>query len=316
LASYVVRRLIQTIFVIILVSLITFSLMQIVPGDPVVAMLGSTVAATPEQIQLIRHELWLDRPMAVQYIHWVNGAIHGDFGKSIYFRSNVTDLLAERLPRTMYLAVIAFIISIVLGIAAGIISAIRRGGWLDNIVSLFANIGVGIPVFWLGIVGIFVFGLKLHWLPIFGYTSPTEDFILSTRQAIMPIICLAVPLLAVLTRQTRSSMLEVIRQDYIRTARSKGLRERIIVFRHALKNAFIPVITLIGLNTRVLIGGSVLVESVFNIPGVGRLLAQSAIAKDFLVIQGGVLLLSVIVCLANLAVDISYVWFDPRIRYD
>jgi peptide/nickel transport system permease protein len=225
-------------------------------------------------------------------------------------------LIKERVPITLYLSGWAFITSIVFGLLAGIISAVRRGSLLDNIVTLLANIGVAIPVFWLGICGIYILGLNLGWLPIQGYTSPFDDFVKSSKQAIMPIICLAAPFMAVMARQTRSNMLEVIRQDYIRTALSKGLRERVVVFGHALKNALIPVITLIGMHVRVLIGGSVLVEQVFNIPGMGRLIVTAAFDKDYLVVQSCIIVMSLITCLSNLAVEISYIWIDPRIRYE
>jgi peptide/nickel transport system permease protein len=313
-ANFIIRRLLQTVIVILIVTIISFLLMQLIPGDPVLTLLGTE--ATPGQIDALRKELWLDRPVYIQYLHWLDNSIHGDFGSSITLRQNVSTLLATRLPITLYLSLWAFIGSIILGIIFGIISAIRRGSWIDNIVSLLANSGVAVPVFWLGILGIYLFGLKAHWLPLQGYTSPTVDFVKSTRQAIMPVICLGVPFLAILTRQTRSSMLEIIRNDYIRTAMSKGLRERVIVIRHALRNALIPIVTLIGINLRTIIGGSVLVETVFNIPGMGRLLVQACFNKDFEVMQASLVLMSLITCISNLAVDISYGWIDPRVRYE
>jgi peptide/nickel transport system permease protein len=316
LAAYIVRRLIQTVLVILLVTIITFLLMHIIPGDPVMALLSHSTSVTQEEIDALRHDLWLDRPIYIQYFHWLNNILHGNLGKSLYFGREVSSLMGERFPVTMYLAGLSFIVAIILGIAAGIISAVRRGGWLDNIVSLIANIGIGIPVFWLGMVGIYFLGLNLGLLPIQGYTSPFVDLGKSLRQAVMPVICEAVPFIAILARQTRSSMLEVVRQDYIRTARAKGLLEQNVVFRHALKNAFIPVITLMGMHIRILLGGSVLVETVFNIPGLGRLLVSACLDKDILIVQAAVLLMSVITCLANLVVDISYGWFDPRIRYE
>ena len=310
--SFVINRLVQTIFVLLLVSFLVFALLRLTPGDPVRVMLG--VDASQAQVDELRHELWLDRPFFVQYGHWLGNAIQGDFGKSISFNTSVNEILMSRLPVTGYLAGIALVISVILGIVAGIFCAIRRGSFLDQIVSTLANIGIAVPIFWLGILGIFVFALNLHWLPVQGWTSPTQDFWLSTRKAIMPVILLAIPSIAVLARQTRSSMLEVIQQDYIRTAWSKGLSERVVVLRHALKGALIPVVTLLGLQVRLLVGGSVLVETVFNIPGMGRVLVNAALDKDFLIVQGGALVIGLVVCLANLLVDISYGWIDPRIK--
>lgn len=284
------------------------------PGDPAAAMLGTN--ATREEIDALRKELWLDRPFLVQYGHWFSNALHGDLGISVIYREPITDIFAARLPITLYLSFLAFVLCTFLGIAAGIICAIRRGGMLDQLVSVCANIGIAIPVFWLGILCIYLFGLKTGWLPIYGWTSPFDDFMQSSKKAIMPVIMLAIPGISVLARQSRSSMLEVIRQDYIRTAQSKGLRERVVMLRHALKNALIPVVTLMGLHVRILVGGSVLVETVFSIPGMGRLIVAGALNKDFLIVQGGVLFIGAIVSLANLLVDISYGWLDPRVRYE
>jgi peptide/nickel transport system permease protein len=316
LLSFIVRRLIQTVIVIFLVTLLTFLLLQMVPGDAVLTMLGMESTPSQEQIDALRHELWLDRPVLVQYVHWLSNAFQGDLGKSISDNRKVTDLMSQRLPITFYLSFIAFVVSTALGILLGIFSAIRRGGVLDSFISLLANIGVAVPVFWLGILCIYLLGLKLGWLSIQGFTWPTDDLVKSIRQTIMPVFCLAIPPIAVLARQTRSSMLEVVRQDYIRTAMAKGLRERAVVLRHALKNALIPVVTILGLQVRILVGGSVLVEQVFNIPGMGRLLVTAAFNRDFLVLQGGVLIIGLAVCLANLLVDLSYGWLDPRIKFE
>jgi peptide/nickel transport system permease protein len=215
----------------------------------------------------------------------------------------------------MYLSFIALILSTIFGVFFGIISAIRRGTFIDPLISVLANVGVAIPVFWLAILGAYYFGLKLHWLAISGFTWPTEDLVKSIKQTVMPVICLAVPSMAIIARQTRSSVLEVIHQDYIRTAMSKGLNERLVVMRHVLKNSMIPVVTLLALQVRVLFGGSVLVEQVFNINGMGRTLVTAAFSKDFPVMQAGVLLISTLVCVVNLLVDISYSWLDPRIRF-
>lgn len=312
--TYITRRFIQTVIVLFLVSFLSFMLIQIMPGDPAAAMLGPD--AKPDEVLSMRRELGLDKPFLVQYLNWLVNLLHGDLGKSLMYREPVTRLFATRLPVTLYLAFLAFILSGTLGIVAGIISAIRRGGFLDQIVSLSANVGIAIPVFWLGIIGIYFFGMKTGWLPIYGWTSPFEDFIKSAKQSLMPVILLAIPGISVLARQSRSSMLEVINQDYIRTAVSKGLLRSVVIFRHALKNALIPIVTLMGLHVRILVGGSVLVETIFSIPGLGRLMVGSAINKDILVVQGSVLLIGTVVCLVNLLVDISYGWLDPRTRYE
>jgi peptide/nickel transport system permease protein len=314
LTGYIIRRFIQTIIVLLIVTFISFLLLHLTPGDPAAAMLGTE--ASLEQIQALQKELWLDRPFIVQYGHWLFNVFHGDFGKSIMFRDPAIDVFAERLPITLYLSVLALILSTFFGIAAGIICAIRRGSILDQLVSLFANLGYSTASFFLGYIGILIFGFKLGWLPIAGYTSPFDNLWISIKQIIMPVIVLATPGIAVMARQTRSSMLEVIHQDYIRTAFSKGLMEKVIVMRHALKNALIPVVTLLGLQIRILVGGSVVIETVFNIPGLGLLLVQGAVNKDFIIIQGGVLLIGTIVCMANLLVDISYGWLNPRYQYE
>ncbi|NLL18318.1 MAG: ABC transporter permease [Clostridia bacterium] len=312
--NYIIKRAVLTVVVLFIVSFITFSLIHILPGDPAAAMLGDQ--ATMEEIEALRHELWLDRPFFVQYGHWLSNALQGDFGKSIMYRVPVSEIIAERLPVTLYLSFLSLILSTFIGIGAGIICAIRRGSLIDQIVSVVANAGVAVPIFWLGLLGIYVFGFTLEWLPLQGWTSPFDDFLKSSKQALMPVICLSVTGSSIITRQTRSSLLEVIRQDYIRTAWAKGMGEPRVVFKHALKNALIPVVTLVGLQLRVLVGGAVLTETVFNIPGMGRLLVDGALAKDFLIVQAGVLLIAVMVSLANLITDISHGWLDPRIRYD
>jgi peptide/nickel transport system permease protein len=311
--TFIVRRIILSIIVLLLITMLAFLLIHIMPGDPAIIMLG--MDASPEQIDALRKELWLDRPLVVQYGHWLSNAIQGDLGKSVVYREDVTGIIATRLPITIHLSFMALVLSTILGVGAGIICAIRRGGILDSVITLAANIGIATPIFWLGILGIYFLGLKLGLLPIQGYTSPFDNFWLSTKQAIMPVICLAIPSLALLARQTRSSMLEIVRQDYIRTAWAKGLRERIIVSKHALKNALIPVVTLLGIQLRILVGGSVLVETVFNIPGMGRLLVTAVLSKDFIIVQACILVIALLVLLANLLVDISYGWLDPRVRY-
>jgi len=268
-----------------------------------------------EMLDKLRHEFGLDKPVMVQYVVWLSDILKGDFGTSIFYHEKVGKLMLERFPVTLHLGLLAWLTSATLGIIAGLLAAVRRGKWVDKVVTPLTYIGVTIPVFWLGILLIFTFGLKLSWLPISGYTSPLDDFWLSTRQVVMPVICLAVFGLAANARQMRSSMLDVIQQDYIRTAWSKGLRERIIVIRHALKNSLIPVITLMGISISIIFGGSVLVETVFAIPGVGRLLVSSIFGQDYVVVQAISFVVALVVQMSNLIVDISYGFLDPRIRY-
>ncbi len=312
--TYIVRRLLFGIIVIFLVTIIIFYLIQMLPGDPARTALGDM--ASREQVEALRHELWLDRPLPVQYGHWLINTIRGDLGTSIVYHEPVIKMVAYRLPVTIHLAVSAFILSTIIGVAAGTICAVRRGGILDSIVTFFANIGVALPVFWLGMICIYFFGLKLGWVPTMGYTSPFDDLWLNFKQIVFPVFCIAVPAVAGITRQTRSSMLEVVRQDYIRTARSKGVRELTIVLRHALKNALIPVVTLLGIQLGFLVGGQVLVETVFNIPGMGRLITESALNKDFPIVQACTLLIVLIVVLVNILIDIFYGWLDPKVRYE
>jgi peptide/nickel transport system permease protein len=316
--TYIIRRLIIGLLIILLVTVIVFFSIRLLPGDPLIIYLGQQATSgsiTSVQLDELRHEYGLDKPIIVQYADWMNGLIHGNLGKSIYYHEDISTLLADRLPVTLVLGFTAFVLSTIFGILAGVLAAIRRGSWIDTVVTSLANIGVTIPVFWLGLLLMYFFGFKLNWLPIAGYVSPFSDPIEGIKTMIMPVACLAVTGLAGTARQTRSSMLEVIRQDYIRTAWSKGLRERIIIFRHALKISLIPVVTLMGIGVGLIFGGSVLVETVFAIPGLGRLLTQSIFAQDYTVIQSGTLVISAIIVLVNLIVDISYGWIDPRVRY-
>jgi len=293
-------------------------LMRILPGDPIYMLFtpNQVQALTEEEMAEIRREAGLDKPLLAQYFTWMGGIFRGDLGKSILHETYVADEVAKRLPITVYLGVLSFIIGLIIGIPMGVISAIRRGTWMDTVVTSLANLGITIPVFWLGIMLVFVFSLRLGWLPVMGFTSPFEDFWLSTRQIIMPVACLAVWPVAGTARQTRSSMLEVLRQDYIRTAWSKGLRERGVIIKHALKNGLIPVLTLAGMGIGTIVGGTVLIEQVFNIPGMGRLAVDAIFAQDYAFVQGVTLIIAVTVILANLLVDISYGWLDPRIRYN
>jgi peptide/nickel transport system permease protein len=270
---------------------------------------------TEEELAALRHEFGLDRPMYVQYADWISGVVRGDLGESIFLDVAVSEEMGSALPKTMFLGVLAWILALVLGIPFGIIAALRRGKWIDTIVTFMANIGITAPVFWVGIMLIHVFAVTLGWLPVMGYTSIFSDPLLAIKKMIMPIFCLALFPMAGTSRQARSAMLEVIRQDYIRTARAKGLAEFTITMRHALRNGIIPIVTLAGMQIRGIIGGSVLIESVFNIPGMGRLAVEGLQNQDYAIVQGVILLVATVTTLLNLLVDISYGYIDPRIRY-
>ena len=316
--AYIIRRLFMGVIIMLIVSIMVFLFMRLLPGDPLIVYISRSdmTDLSPEQMQRLKQKFGLDKPMPVQYVNWIAGIFHGDFGTSLYYNENVERLIAERLPITAYLGFMAFLLSGILGISFGVICAVRRGTWIDTVVTFLANIGITMPAFWLGIILIYLIALKAGLLPVHGYTSPFEDFWLSVKQAIMPVLCLSLFSIASLTRLTRSSMLEVVEQDYIRTAWSKGLGERLIILRHTMKNALIPVITVMGLQIAFIFGGSVLIETVFNIPGIGRLMTQSVMEQDFQVVQAGTLIIAAVVVFANLMVDISYGWLDPRIRYE
>ena len=313
---YAIRRFILAIIVIVLVSAIVFLMVRLLPGDPVLMVVSRSQIGTmtPEQLAQTRQEYGLDRPLYVQYLSYMGNIFHGDLGISMYYRLPVATLLAQRIPVTLYLGVLSMILSNVLGVLFGIISALRRGKNLDLFVTIFANIGVTIPIFWLGIMLIYLFGLILHWLPVMGYTSPFTNFWQSTRQVIMPVICLASFGIGSVARQTRSSMLEITRQDYVRTAWAKGLPERLVVFKHVLRNGIIPIVALFGMGVSTILGGSVLVETVFNIAGMGRLMVDGVNGLDFPVIQAVILCIATCVTLVNFITDLSYGWIDPRIR--
>jgi len=315
--AYIIRRLMLGVIILLLVTLLVFLAMRLLPGDPLIIFISQSQVEiySPEQLAEMRHEYGLDRSLPTQYISWIGNILRGDMGKSINLGQDVGYLISAKLPITIYFGVMSFIVSAFFGIIFGIICALRRGKWIDSVVTVLANIGITLPAFWVGILLMYLFSLMLHWLPTSGYIAPTESLGQSLRAAIMPVICLSLFSVASLTRQTRSAMLEVVNQDYIRTAWSKGLRERTIISRHTIKNAMIPVITILGLQVGLIFGGSVLIETVFNIPGMGRLMAESLFSHDYQIVQAGTLVIAVVVVLSNLIVDISYGWFDPRIRY-
>jgi peptide/nickel transport system permease protein len=315
--TYIIRRLIQSVFILLIVTLLVFLTMHILPGDPILIFIssGTLKNTSMEEIETLRHQFGLDRPLMVQYFSWLAGTFRGDFGTSITLREPVIKEIARRLPITFQLSALALIVSTIIGIPAGVICAVRRGKWVDTVVTILANAGITIPEFWLGIMLIYLFALKLGWLPVQGFTWLFVDFWKSVKQMIMPVFCLSIFSISSITRQTRSSMLEVMRQDYIRTAWAKGLKERLVIMKHGIKNGLIPIVTLLGMSFSFIVGGSVLIENVYNIPGMSRLVVNAVFVQDYPVVQGFVLLIATIILLTNLMVDISYGWLDPRIRY-
>jgi peptide/nickel transport system permease protein len=310
--AYLIKRLLQAIPILAIVSLLSFGLIKLVPGDPAVVMGGTT--ATFEEIEQIRRNLGLDRPIYVQIGAFYWNLLHGDLGNSLLLGQPVVGSIVERLPVTVWLASYALALTIVLGLATGIIAALQHNTWIDQLATGIALIGVSLPNFWLGLVLIVVFSVHLGWFPTSGFVAPTTDFTAFLRTATMPATALALLQIGLLTRITRSAMLEVLRQDYVRTARAKGLSEWSVVMKHALANAMIPVITVIGLIFSVLISGSIVIETVFSVPGIGSLLGNAILRRDYPMIQGGLLLVAVALMTLNLAVDMLYAYFDPRVR--
>jgi peptide/nickel transport system permease protein len=316
--TYIIRRLMHAVLVVLIVSLLVFLLMRLLPGDPILMYVasGDLQAISKEQVALLKHKLGMDKPLPVQYLDWLKNAVQGDLGKSILYRYDVLGEIGNRLPITLYLGLSAFVIGCIIGPLLGIISAVRRGKWLDNLVTVIANVGITAPPFWLGIILIYIFSLYLGLLPVYGYTSPFVDLWKNLKQSMMPIFVLATFPIASAARQTRSSVIEVMQQDYVRTAWAKGLSERMVIMRHVLKNALMPVVTLQGILLRNIIGGSVIVETVFAIPGMGKLVVDGMLSQDYTVVQGVILIVAVVVVISNLVVDILYGWLDPRIQYE
>ena len=311
---YAARRLLGVVPVLALVAVTSFLLVYLVPGDPAMVMLGSD--ATPQQIQALRAQMGLDRSLPEQFVLWLGQALRGNLGESFFLGRPVTQALMERLPATMQLAMLSLLFSLLIGIPAGIIAAVRQNSRWDQMVMVIAMGGISVPSFWLGLAMILLFSVQLGWLPSGGYVPLWEDLGRGLRTLILPAISLGFMQAALIARMTRSSMLEVLRQDYVRTAKAKGLGWSRVTLRHALKNAMIPVITTIGTAFGVLLGGAVIVEIVFTYPGLGRLVVLAVQRRDYPLVQGALLMTSVIYVVVNLAVDLLYSAFDPRITYE
>jgi peptide/nickel transport system permease protein len=303
---YVLKRVVLALPVLLGVSVVVFVAIRLIPGDPAQLMAGQ--AATQEVVQQIRQSLGLDQPVPVQYLYFLRNVVRGDLGRSLFNGAPVVEELAQRFPRTVRLALASIAVASLIGIPAGILAATRRSTWVDTAVMLVALAGVSVPVFWLGLNLILLFSVRLQWLPSFGYET--------WRHLVLPSLTLGAASAAIVARMTRSAMLEVLGQDYVRTARAKGLAERVVVNRHALRNALIPVVTVLGLQLGTLLSGAVLTETVFAWPGIGRLLVEAVLARDYPIIQGATLLIAATFVVLNVAVDVLYGLLDPRIRYE
>ncbi|SEA42418.1 peptide/nickel transport system permease protein [Thalassobacillus cyri] len=332
--NYIIRRLVSLVPVVIGVSILSFSLMHLVPGDPARSILGEK--ATETQLEMLREELNLNDPLVVQYGNFMGKIATGDLGESIKSKESVASEIGGRLPATIELTLFAMTVAVVVGVLAGVIAAVKQYSWFDNLSMSGALFGVSMPIFWLGLMMIWLFSVELNWLPPSGRLSNDielttitnlylvdsiltlngEAFVDALRHLLMPGIALATIPMAIIARMTRSSMLEVMKQDYIRTANAKGLAGRLVVFQHALKNASLPVLTVIGLQFGFLLGGAVLTETIFSWPGVGRYVVDAILSRDYPVVQSTILIIAVIFVLVNLITDILYTLFDPRIKLD
>jgi peptide/nickel transport system permease protein len=313
--TYVARRVLQGLLVLWLVSLAIFSLVRILPGDAVIMQLDQAAAPSPEALARARHELGLERPFLAQYRTWITGALHGDLGRSLITRRAVTSELGKRISLTSHLAVMSIIVAMLIALPVGVLSAVKQDTASDYLARFFAILGLSLPDFWLATVAITFLAIWVQWIPPVGFAPLWEDPVRCLAQLTIPALIIGARLAAVSMRMTRSSLLEVLRQDYIRTARAKGARERAVIVRHALKNAFIPVVTVIGQQFSVLLGGTVIVEFIFLQPGVGSLMLDAVLLRDYTLIQGAVLFFAAVIVAMNLLVDLSYAWLDPRIRY-
>ena len=317
--KYALRRTLLFIPTLLVATILVFTLFWIVPGDPALTILaggeGDSGAVLPEQLQHLRQTLGLDRPIYVQYASWLTNALRGDLGTSLWYKTPVWHQLKDRFLVTMELAVMAIVLAICAAVPLGVISAVKQDTGLDYLSRIFSSIGIALPTFWFGILIVYAFATFFEWLPPLGYATLWDDPLLNLQQLILPALTLAFNDLAFTARVTRSSMLEVMREDYLRTARAKGLVELRVIGRHALKNALLPVLTVSGYQFARLLGGVIIVESIFVVPGMGTLLIDSIIHRDFIVLQAIVLLIAAVVLILNLMVDLSYGVLDPRVRY-
>ena len=312
--AYVVKRILMTIPVMLTVALFVFLMLRLSPGDPAAVIAGDY--ATAEDVARIREKLGLSEPIFVQFFKWISSLVQGDLGTSIFSNKPVAELIAQRIEPTILLATTTILFSILVAVPLGTIAAFKAGSWIDRFVMLFSVGGFSVPVFVLGYILIYIFSLNLRWLPVQGYKSPfVEGFLPFLSHITLPTVTLSVIFIALIARMTRASVIEVLEEDYIRTARAKGQSETKVLMRHALRNAAVPIVTVIGIGIALLIGGVVVTESVYNIPGLGRLVLDAVLARDYPIIQGLILFFSFIYIILNLLIDLTYTFLDPRIGY-
>ena len=311
--SYTLRRILAIVPLLFLVSVMTFGLTLLIPGDPAYAVAGE--GATEEQVQAVRERLGLDDPFPIRYGRWVADAVRGDLGPSLYSSRTISDDIAARFPVTLGLALAAMLVALAISIPAGILAAVKRGSWIDRASTIGASLGLAIPNYWLAVMLIFLFAIWQDWVPAVGYTPISESFTGWLESMALPAIALGTSAAAQLTRQLRSALIETLQQDYIRTARAKGLRGWMVVGKHGLKNAAVAFITVAGLQVSLLLGGAVIIEEIFGLPGFGQLAITAVRNQDIPMIQGVVLVGAVVVIVANLAVDLMYGYFNPRLRF-
>lgn len=310
---YILRRLAATIPVMGIVAVLVFLMLRLTPGDPAAIIAGDN--ASTDQVALIRSRLGLDQPILSQFLIWLGNILTGDFGESFFFKKTVAELILGRLEPTLALSLLTIVIAVAVAVPLGVLAAYKHGTWIDRLVMGFSVIGFSVPVFVIGYALIYLFAIKLAWVPVQGYQPLAQGFGGFLQRLILPAVTLSVIYIALIARMTRTSVLEVLGEDYIRTARAKGQVERKVLFHHALKNAAVPIVTVIGLGVALLIGGVVVTESVYTIPGLGRLTVDAVLARDYPTIQAVILLFSLVYVLINLGVDLLYTVLDPRIRY-
>jgi peptide/nickel transport system permease protein len=313
-AGFIIRRILNLIPVAFVVLLVTFSLIHIAPGNPAYTILGDQ--ASKAAVELLDRKMGLNRPLIVQFLTYLNQVIHGNLGRSLLDNEPVASLIVTRLPVTLELSVLAIGLSLVVALPIGVLAAYRANSWIDSLSRVLALIGAAVPNFWLALLLVYVFAVSLRWLPSLGWVPLNQGLGPNLEHLILPVIVLALPLIATTSRVLRGTLIEVLHLLYIQVARAKGLRERTVVLRHGFKNALIPVVTVVGMQVGLLLGGVVITESIFSLPGMGQLVVDAIFDRDYMVLQGSVLFMAMAVLLANLVVDLCYAWLDPRIRYN